>query len=57
MLARLTCPGGRLALSGLLPAQTEEVCAAYRPWFDIGVEDEEEGWTLLGGLRLGRERA
>lgn len=57
VLARLTCPGGRLALSGLLPAQTEEMCTAYRPWFDIRVEDEEEGWTLLSGLRLGRGRA
>lgn len=57
ILARLTCRGGCLALSGLLPAQAEEVCAAYRPWFEIGVDDDEEGWTLLGGVRRNSEPA
>lgn len=57
VLARLTCPGGRLALAGLLPGQAAEVCAAYRPWFDIGVDAEDEGWTLLGGVRQGHELA
>ena len=51
VLARLTRPGGRLALAGLLPPQAEEVCAAYRAWFDIGIEEEDEGWTLLSGIR------
>lgn len=57
MLARLTRPGGRLALSGLLPTQASDVCAAYRPWFEIGVDDEEEGWTLLSGVRQSRKLA
>lgn len=51
VLARLTRPGGRLALAGLLPPQADEVCAAYRAWFDIGVEEEEEDWTLLSGIK------
>jgi ribosomal protein L11 methyltransferase len=51
VLARLTRPGGRLALAGLLPPQAEEVCAAYRAWFDIGIEEQDEGWTLLSGIR------
>ncbi len=49
LLARLTAPGGRIALAGLLSEQAEEVCAAYREWFDIGVEEEDEGWPLLTG--------
>jgi ribosomal protein L11 methyltransferase len=53
VLARLTRPGGRLALAGLLPPQAGEVCAAYRAWFDLGVEAEEEDWTLLSGIRRG----
>ncbi|HXF65564.1 MAG TPA: 50S ribosomal protein L11 methyltransferase [Burkholderiales bacterium] len=51
LLARLTAPGGRLALSGLLAAQAREVSAAYREWFEIGVGQEEEGWVLLAGTR------
>jgi len=51
LLASLTAPQGRLALAGLLAGQVQEVCSAYREWFDIGIEDEEEGWTLLAGAR------
>ena len=51
LLAQLICPRGRLALSGLLATQGGEVCAAYRPWFDIGVDKEEEGWIVLDGTR------
>lgn len=51
LLARLTTPGGRLALSGLLAAQAQEVGEAYREWFDLGVAEEEEGWALLAGTR------
>ena len=51
VLARLARPGGHLALAGLLRPQAEEVCAAYRAFFDIRVEEEEEDWTLLSGIR------
>jgi len=51
VLARLTRPGGRLALAGLLPPQAEDVCAAYRAWFDIGIEEQDDGWTLLSAIR------
>ena len=53
VLARLTRPRGRLALSGLLRPQAEEVCVAYGAWFDIGVDEDEEGWVLLSGVRRG----
>ena len=51
VLARLTLPAGRLALSGILAEQGEEVLAAYDPWFDIAVIDRQEDWVLLGGER------
>jgi ribosomal protein L11 methyltransferase len=50
-LAALCAPGGRLALAGLLDAQTDEVRAAYEPWFDIGVRASRDGWTCLAGSR------
>jgi ribosomal protein L11 methyltransferase len=51
LLAKLTAPGGRLALSGLLAAQADEVRGAYAPWFDMDRTDHDEGWILLSGAR------
>lgn len=51
LLASHTAAGGSIALSGVLPGQAAEVAAAYAPWFEIGVEREEEGWALLVGTR------
>ncbi len=52
LIARLTARNGRLALAGLLAEQADEVCAAYRPWFDFEAPVHEEGWMLLSGTRL-----
>jgi len=43
--------GGRIALSGILEAQAEEVMKAYAPWFAMRVSASDEGWVLLEGLR------
>ena len=51
VLARLTAPGGRLALSGLLEDQAEAVGAAYRGWFDFEAPEHDEGWLLLSATR------
>ncbi len=51
LFARLTAPRGRLALAGLLAQQAGEVRGAYEPWFDFAAPEEEEGWTLLSGVR------
>jgi ribosomal protein L11 methyltransferase len=51
LLAARTQAGGRIALAGLLETQTAEVAAAYRPSFDLALEDREEGWALLAGDR------
>jgi len=54
LLARLTLPGGHVVLSGILASQTEEVRAAYKPWFDMQSAEAEGEWVLLAGLRLNR---
>ena len=43
--------GGRIALSGILEAQAEEVMNAYAPWFAMRVSASDEGWVLLEGLQ------
>jgi ribosomal protein L11 methyltransferase len=50
-LARLTRPGGRIALSGILSEQFGEVAAVYGAWFDIDAPAELEGWTRVSGAR------
>jgi ribosomal protein L11 methyltransferase len=51
LFARHAGRGGRIALSGILEAQAEEVMAAYAPWFAMRVCDSDGGWALLEGLR------
>jgi ribosomal protein L11 methyltransferase len=43
--------GARIALSGILEAQADEVAHAYEPWFETGIADRDEGWILLAGKR------
>lgn len=50
-LARCCVPGGALVLAGMLEPQASEVAASYRPWFDISVPAERDGWSLLHGRR------
>jgi ribosomal protein L11 methyltransferase len=51
LLAARTRPGGRIALAGILAAQSAEVVAAYAGDFDAGVAASEEGWDLVEGRR------
>ncbi|MBM3367356.1 MAG: 50S ribosomal protein L11 methyltransferase [Betaproteobacteria bacterium] len=51
ILAGRTRPGGRLALSGILAAQADDVLAAYAGDFDCAVGASEEGWVLVEGRR------
>lgn len=45
-------PQGRLALSGLLAEQTDDVRKAYDPPFDL-IAKQRSGWMLLAGSRRG----
>lgn len=51
LLAKLTVGGGRIALSGILAEQAEEVRAAYLNWFAMDGTEHEEGWTMLSGVK------
>jgi ribosomal protein L11 methyltransferase len=50
-LAARVREGGRIVLSGILAPQAHEVVAAYAPWFNIDVWDEDDGWVALCGIR------
>lgn len=52
LLADMTIPGGKIALAGLLSEQAESVMDAYRPYFDIHIAEEKDGWTLLKGTKI-----
>jgi len=41
--------GARIALSGILETQADEVARAYRPWLEMRVGAQSEGWALLLG--------
>jgi len=51
LLARLTRPGGNIALAGILADQWQKVHAAYAADFDMRPEATDDGWVLLTGVR------
>jgi ribosomal protein L11 methyltransferase len=54
VLAPLLCghvaPGGHLVLAGILSRQADELKAAYAPYCQLQVSDEEDGWILMTAL-------
>jgi ribosomal protein L11 methyltransferase len=44
-------PGGSLALAGILERQTDELKAAYAPFCQLKVSDQEDGWILMTATR------
>lgn len=44
-------PGGRLALSGILREQAEEIITIYAQWLPLQVADVREDWVCLAGTR------
>ena len=43
--------GGRLALSGILAEQADEVRAAYAETFELDPTAEQDGWVRISGVR------
>jgi ribosomal protein L11 methyltransferase len=43
--------GGRLALSGILAEQADEVRAAYAEAFELDPTAEQDGWVRISGIR------
>lgn len=50
-ITALVKPGGRLALSGILAEQAEEVRAAYAGAFDLDPTAVKDGWVRISGTR------
>ncbi|GAB3378568.1 ribosomal protein L11 methyltransferase [Azotobacter armeniacus] len=50
-IGALVRPGGRLALSGILAEQAEEVRAAYTGAFALAPTAEQDGWVRISGVR------
>ncbi len=51
MFARLTNPGSRLVLSGLLIGQIDRVSACYEPYFKMSTFGLREDWAAIEGIR------
>jgi ribosomal protein L11 methyltransferase len=51
LLAGRVAPGGRIALSGVLEIQAQQVIDAYAPWLSLRVGAACEGWVRLEGAR------
>jgi ribosomal protein L11 methyltransferase len=51
LIAERIKPGGKLALSGLLQEQAEEIAEHYRQWFDMDAPAYKEEWSRLTGIR------
>ncbi len=51
LLARYIQHGGRMALSGVLVSQKDEVASVYSPWFEFETGTTEDGWVCLSGYR------
>ena len=50
-IAKLTKSGGKLALSGLLSHQADEVRQAYEPWFNMDGMEQMDDWIILTGTK------
>ncbi|CAM4466632.1 MAG: Ribosomal protein L11 methyltransferase [Legionellaceae bacterium] len=49
--AQLTHPGSKIALSGILINQKEDILSHYSPWFELTSEKVLDGWIRLSGFR------
>lgn len=50
-IASLTRSGGKLALSGLLAEQAEEISACYSQWFSMNPAKQLGDWVVLTGIK------
>ena len=51
LLAGRVKTGGRIALSGILAEQAEEVMAIYSQAFTMSIWRQQDGWVCLQGVR------
>ncbi|CAN7240156.1 50S ribosomal protein L11 methyltransferase [Pseudoxanthomonas sp. LjRoot168] len=51
VLAARVAVGGRIALSGILKGQEDELLARYAPWFDALSATQDGDWMRIDGIR------
>lgn len=51
MLAARVCVGGRIALSGILAEQAQDMRTLYGEWFRMDAPVIDEGWACLSGVK------
>lgn len=51
-IATLIKPGGKLALSGILAEQAEDVMKAYAAWIEFDPVAHKEEWVRISGTRI-----
>ena len=51
VLAKYCKTGAKLALSGILEAQTEALIARYSEWFNMDAPTQKDAWILLTGTK------
>ena len=47
-----TAAGAKVALSGILSAQVEQLISSFAPEFELDLVDTVEDWALVAGRRL-----
>ncbi|QYR52859.1 50S ribosomal protein L11 methyltransferase [Lysobacter soyae] len=52
-LADATLPNGRLAMSGILKGQEDELLERFAPWFEQLTVSTQEDWVRIDGVRRG----
>ncbi len=52
LLAAHTSVGGKLVLAGILDEQADDIIQIYRPYFDLSVWRQAEGWSAIAGIRI-----
>ena len=52
-LAERVAPGGRIALSGILHGQEQELLQRYAPWFEQLRSEQDGDWMRIDGVRRG----
>ncbi|QNH14371.1 50S ribosomal protein L11 methyltransferase [Xanthomonas sp. SI] len=50
-LAERVAPGGRIALSGILHGQEQELLQRYAPWFEQLRSEQDGDWMRIDGVR------
>ena len=51
ILAKYCKTGAKLALSGILESQKQQLIARYSEWFDMNAPTQKDAWILLTGIK------